>query len=144
MNDVVLMEARFRIAEPLKTHALRALQSLAWLAPDIGELCGWDELGPIIGYAGVDVRTAARAATLEEAVAAWGWELICDETGDVSDIRGPDCGKLCDESRLFEAIAPFVDDGSYIQIQRDDDLSIWRWVFAAGSCRFLRGRLVFE
>lgn len=144
MNEVTTMEARFRVPEASVQAARDALRSLAWLAPEFGEECGTDGLGPIVGYSGADTRAAAKALTFEEAVEAWGWTLQCDDLGHVVGITGPTSGKLGDEDRLFEAIAPFVEDGGYIQVQRDDDLSIWRWVFENGTCRLVRGRLVFD
>jgi hypothetical protein len=41
--------------------------------------------------------------------------------------------KIGDEETLFEAIAPAVEKGSYIQASGDDG-EIWRWVFDGETC----------
>lgn len=42
--------------------------------------------------------------------------------------------KLGDDFKIFQSIAPYVQDGSYIwMIGEDGDQ--WRWVFQAGVCK---------
>lgn len=48
-------------------------------------------------------------------------------TGDLTDIHfiGE---KLGDEKILFQALAPFVDKGSFIEMEGEDG-DLWRWTF---------------
>jgi len=41
--------------------------------------------------------------------------------------------KLHDEFGMFQKIAPFVRDGSFIEMKGEDYL-IWRWLFRGGTC----------
>ena len=41
--------------------------------------------------------------------------------------------KLWDQREMFEQIAQFVEDGSYIEMHGEDE-SMWRWVFKNGVC----------
>lgn len=66
-----------------------------------------------------------------EMLRAWRWELELDG-GEVVGIsfQGE---KLGDDHVLFNAIAPWVEKGSYIQMQGEDGM-IWRWVFDGKKC----------
>ena len=41
--------------------------------------------------------------------------------------------KLHEEFSMFREIAPFVRDGSFIEMRGEDSL-VWRWVFRDGTC----------
>lgn len=81
------------------------------------------------------VRTEdfANAASFRDAMWAWRWEVeeANDGSGDVAWImfQGEKYG---DESVLLEAIAPYVEGGSYIEMQGEDG-AIWRWIFEDGK-----------
>ena len=78
--------------------------------------------------------------TLEEAIVAWGWQL--DDLGD-GDYRIECLGNgLGDDHRLFEAIAPFVVAGSFIEMSGEDG-TIWRWYFDGKQCEEQLGRVVY-
>lgn len=51
--------------------------------------------------------------------------------------------RVPDNDLLFEAIAEFVDDGSYIAMTGEDK-KIWRWYFAQGRCIRQPGHLTFD
>lgn len=77
------------------------------------------------------VRTEdfANAATLDEALNAWRWEIEYngDGSGDVAWImfHGEKYG---DEEKLLSAIAPYVEAGCFIEMQGEDG-ALWRWTF---------------
>ena len=75
----------------------------------------------------------ADAETLERALRWWRWESECNPGGDVVYVRflGE---KLGDDSLLFEAIAPFVEHRSYIEMVGEDNAR-WRWLFWRGELR---------
>ena len=55
-----------------------------------------------------------------------------DEEGDIDGVEF--CAeKLRDEYSMFREIAPFVRDGSFIEMRGEDSL-VWRWAFRGGQC----------
>ena len=58
---------------------------------------------------------------------AWRWNVEMDDDGNIDTIYF-DGEKLGDDNTLFNAIAPFVREGSYIEMQGEDG-SMWRWTF---------------
>lgn len=84
------------------------------------------------------VHSAFRTASnLVEALDAWCWEADFNDEGDISHLIffGDELG---DDSELFEALAPYIEVGSYITFYGEDD-STWRYVFDGYHCRELRG-----
>ncbi len=133
MNEVGLMEQRFRILASNIGPAEAAAKALAAGAARTRAK-----------YAGVDIHEMTQATSLREMFRAWHWELEFDEEGNVCAVEGPTCGKTGDEKVLFDVVAPFVEEGSYIQIIYDEDNSIWRWTFRDGKCAETKARLVFD
>jgi hypothetical protein len=41
--------------------------------------------------------------------------------------------RLCDHRKMCDRIAPYAEDGSYIEMRGEDD-AMWRWVFKHGKC----------
>jgi hypothetical protein len=72
---------------------------------------------------------------------AWRWE-ITEEAGDVVNISFSG-EKLGDDGILFEAIAKYVEKGSFIEMEGEDD-SIWRWEFNGKTCRENYGTVTYD
>lgn len=70
---------------------------------------------------------------LEGALDEWDWGTSHDEEENIIGIlfQGE---KLGDDLKLFEAIAPFVRSGSFIEM-RGEDGSMWRWKFKDGEVK---------
>ena len=51
--------------------------------------------------------------------------------------------KYGDDDLIFNAIAPYVEDGSYIQMNGEDG-AIWRWVFENGKCVEKQATITFN
>jgi hypothetical protein len=90
-------------------------------------------------YAWVNMSDLASAKTIKDAIGVWRWEVFSAEPEisreieeDIVDIYFVG-DKIGQENLMFEAIAPFVEDGSYIEMAGEDG-AIWRWVFARGEC----------
>lgn len=110
-------DARFLIRAENKAGALAAIKILA-ARP--GHLA-W-----------VEKQELEDAHSLEHALEEWGWDTIHDEeTGDVIGISFAR-EKAGDEEKLFAAIAPFVEAGSYIEMSGEDGAR-WRWCFDGKS-----------
>ncbi len=76
-----------------------------------------------------------KAKTFEEIMHEWRWEVETDDEGALDIISINFCGeKLGDDKVLFDAIAPFVDNGSYIEMHGEEG-GMWRWVFDGKSCK---------
>jgi len=84
----------------------------------------------------------ASAKTFKSVMDDWRWEVDEDEQGCIIDIhfRGE---KLGDDHALFNAIAPFVDEGSYIEMLGDDGAH-WKWAFNGKVCKELTGHIVYD
>ena len=104
--------SRFRMAAEKLPAALAAVQALAEQKTS---------------FQWVD-SNFAQASTVAEILEAWRWEGEFDPiTGDLTDIHfiGE---KLGDEEILFQALAPFVDKESFIEMEGEDG-DLWRWTF---------------
>jgi len=56
------------------------------------------------------------------------WEPMLKKNGDIQDLAFQGM-KLCDYiEEMFTALAPFVEEGSYIEAV-GEDMSHWRWYF---------------
>ena len=92
-------------------------------------------------FAFVESKAYENANSVHEAMKAWRWFVDCDDEDNIitTEFLGE---KLGDEDILFEAIAPFVRDGSTIQMAGEDG-KIWRWIFHQGTVQQQEGRVVF-
>jgi hypothetical protein len=78
----------------------------------------------------------------KEMMDEWGWEVVFDEEGNVTDLRF-EREKIGDEVILFCAIAPFVDAGGYIEMQGEDG-ALWRWKFDGKTCVEVAAKVSWE
>jgi len=83
----------------------------------------------------IDENEVLRSDDIFEVMLAVRWEVQStteDGNGDIDHIHfiGE---RLGSDLSIFEAIAPFVEEDSYIQMV-GDDASIWRWVFDGRTC----------
>lgn len=71
------------------------------------------------------------------------YDLILDEEGNITDIlfHGEMMMRHKDFS-LFQSIAPYVKDGSYIEIMNEESEHS-RWVFANGECQEIKGAVIW-
>jgi len=110
--------------------------NLAGALASIKALAGGETIKDASGrhYSWVSTEDFVKAETLSEAMNAWRWHVTCDEeTGEVENILF-EGEKLGDDPKLFNAIAPFVEPGSYIEMQGEDG-SLWRWFFDGKTCK---------
>ena len=139
-----VMETGFTMSAMNKAGALAAIKKLCEHEKEIGS--GGSGSGDVRTkhFAWVNSSDVERADSLSDALRAWGWITEEDNFGDVFDIYLDDGHtKIGDEEYLWDAIAPYVDNGSYIQMQGDDG-AIWRWSFKDGKCHDIGGRVMFD
>ena len=74
----------------------------------------------------------ANARTLDEALRCWRWEPVHNETDTIVGLsfRGH---RLGHERVLFEALAPFTECGSFIELRGNKGVA-WHWSFENGTC----------
>lgn len=70
--------------------------------------------------------------TLQEALEAWAWKPEFDEEGNIVAISF-EGNKSGNDLELFQAIAPFVKAGSFIEMGGEDG-AIWRFQFDGKTC----------
>lgn len=82
-------------------------------------------------YRWIDNDVLKDAKTLPDFIAEWGWDVNFNADGDIDSIHF-DSEKLGEEDKIFEILAPFVENKSYIEMGGEDGY-IWRWVFKNGK-----------
>lgn len=123
--NITLLEAKFCILAKNKDAALAAMKAMD------PEKKGHGYWGGRKQWSWVSQSEVNEAETVEDAMSVWRYSPITDEEGNISRVVY-DGEKLGDEEVLFETIAPFVEDGSYIEMEGEDSF-MWRWVFEGGK-----------
>lgn len=93
-------------------------------------------------YSWVDTDSVLNAKTAEEALSEWGYETEIDDKGNINSLMFQ-AEKLGQEFEMFEVIAPFVKDGSYIEMHGEDGAT-WRWAFKKGKCLEQHAKLSYD
>lgn len=90
----------------------------------------------------MNMEERRRCKTLEEALREWCYDPEMDDGGNIVgfDFTGE---KIGDEELMFRAIAPFVKDGSYIEMHGEDGAR-WRWKFINGQMKEISARIVWD
>ena len=65
-----------------------------------------------------------------------------DNQGNICDICF-DGEKLQDDDIFWSALAPYMEDGDFIEME-GDDFNRWRWVFKDGVCREIQSTITWE
>lgn len=138
-----LMDADFVIKRENQDKALEAVKKLADTVNENGS--GSSYSGGECksrSYAWVTTEDFVNADDVSEAISAWGWEPQTDEvTGDITTMYFV-AEKKGDDEYLLDALAPYVEPGSFIQMQGEDG-SIWRWFFDGQQCIEQGGEVTF-
>lgn len=109
----------------------KALAAIKALASRVGEGGGFVSVDGHVErfFSWVRTEDFANAATLEDAMYAWRYEIEYngDGSGDVAWImfQGEKYG---DDEKLFQALGPYVEPGCFIEMQGEDG-ALWRWTF---------------
>lgn len=125
--NIIVLETNFRVVKENTDAVLATLKSFCQSQPQ--------------NYAFVQNDVVLKASDIYDALAEWRWLPLIDDEGNVEDLEFTG-EKLGGEQVLFDAIAPFVEAGSYIVAARDDG-RVWRWRFNAQRCFYEVGKIVF-
>ena len=118
-------ESHFKIKKENFDAALTALKSV--FVTENMTCCDWVNGNEIPHFAWVDTKRVLDAETLDEALEEIRWEPEHDLDGNIDCLRF-DGEKIGDEDTFFQAIAPYVEAESYIEMIGEDNY-MWRWVF---------------
>lgn len=90
----------------------------------------------------VNNRKILESETLKEAVREWCWELYGDRGNDIIGISF-NGEKSDDEEFLFEVLAPYITNGSFIEMSGEEGM-IWRWIFRDGKYQEIYPTIIWE
>jgi hypothetical protein len=133
--SIMLLKSKFLVRNEHHNDALKSIKALS----------GKETTGKEgeLHFMWVRSNEFIEAATLEEALYAWRWSVVLNAAGHIIGIYEFRGEKYGDEDILFKAIAPFVDQGSFIMMAGEDGV-IWRWLFHGSQVQKQFGRVVFD
>jgi hypothetical protein len=132
----------FFIEASKKDAALAAIKALA---TETDKMSGFTSRGGAIierHFSWVTTENFVNAKTLAQAMQEWQWLADEDADGNITYISF-EGEKLGDDGVLFEAIAPFVKDGSYIEMSGEDGCR-WMWCFKNGKMTEKTAKFVYD
>lgn len=132
------INCNFKIRAVNKAAALDAIKALNRRATEIGG-------GHIKGvrcWSWVDSSEVDQASTLEEALQAWRWSVFTLQAEDIDDISF-EGEKYGDDIFMFEAIAPYVEDDSFIEMEGEEG-ERWRWLFKQGEVQEKYAKITYD
>ncbi len=129
---MICRKVNFKINNESKSLAHNAILELMSKVDDFGHEFYVSGRDTIRNFSWVNTSIVLKSKNLEEALKEWRWDPEVDDDLNIInlDFTGE---KLGDDFELFKAIAPFVQDGSYIEMSGEDG-DIWRWIFEGGKC----------
>ena len=76
---------------------------------------------------------AQHTETISHILVDSGYEMDVGENGNIAGFytEGSD---ICDDDELYQALAPFLRSGSYLELSNELG-DTWRWVYFDGSCK---------
>ena len=86
-------------------------------------------------------ESVVNASDIYDALSEVRWSPHLDDEGNIENLEFTG-EKLGDEQLLFDAIAEYVEDNSYVVVAGDDG-KVWRWRFEDGKCHYELGKIVF-
>lgn len=115
--DVRMTESRFFLPQHHERAALTALRAFA--------------------------RRAGTGEMLKEILVELGWSPTFDDDGNIIRLA-PRYESVSERDEMaLETLVPFVEIGSYLQMQGHDG-EMWRWVFTGSKVKRVTGHIVFE
>lgn len=130
--DVMTEEAQLRIRAEDKDSAYRAVCAIN--APEYNHLKRGGSFGPgeerEYWYSWMPADYPSETNSLEQVLELLGFELAHDDNGDIIDLSYYQ--KTGNEDIFMLALAPYVEDGSYILWQGEDG-ERWMWKFQNGT-----------
>lgn len=120
-----LQDSSFEIKKNKISSAAKAIRSL-----DDGTRYSWVDNG------------FSKAKSIEVLFAAWRFECERDANGDILYMVW-DGEKSGDERVLFNAIAPYVEKGSFLEWHGEDG-EMWRWIFDGKQMKEIKPKITWN
>ena len=125
---ITLRDSKFTILKENKEKALnllqdyfRATKNVDWISPD----------------------KILSSETISEALEECQYYVVENDNGNIVEIEDFAGQKLGYDEKLFNAIAPVVENGSYIEMYGEDG-DLWRWVFQDNACKEVKATITYE
>lgn len=119
MGYASLIDSSFTILSAHRKAAFKAVKALG-KGPEPGRSWMW-----------MNLAEPEKWRRLEDAIKAWGYEVRTDANKNIVEVMyGQD--KMGEEWRLFDALAPFVLEGSWLRFVGEDG-EHFRWLFRDGK-----------
>lgn len=115
-------ETKFKFKDGMDNKILNAIKN----AVNEGKVSSW-----------VDKNVVNKSTIFEDALGECRWEYY-----KIDKTLWFEGEKLGDDYNLFCAVAPFVEDGSYIEMSGEDGC-LWRWVFENGKCKEIYPNIIW-
>lgn len=90
----------------------------------------------------IDLHGVAYSETLTEALECCDFDILYNDNGDVYDVDWIS-EKLGDHDVILDVIAPYIEDGSYLQMYGEDG-DTWRWVIKDNKCYWKTPKIIWE
>lgn len=140
-----LIESEFKISKSTNENCETVEKLKKFFLDNVNEHGSGGSFGKDIEekwYAWVDNDEIKNAKTIADLLMAFRYEASYDEEGNIDDVyfNGE---KLGDDEFFFSNIAPYVEKGSYLVFQGEEE-SYWKWVFNGKKMKEKAGRVVFD
>lgn len=116
------VDSKFSISLENESKALAALKAFLKDCKEKGRNLGW-----------VNIDVALKKKAFAPMMGECRWDVEEDGEGKINGIQFNGEKLSGDEISVFKAIAPFVDEGSYIEMNGEEGAR-WRWIFQDGDC----------
>ena len=125
------MKSKVFIKNEVKKEAFEALKKFTKQKQNKNESLTWVYFDEIL-----------EAESLGEALENCRWEVSVDDLGNIDELEfiGE---KLGDELEIFNSIASYFNEGSYIEMSGEDG-DIWRYLFKDGECKEIHPKITWE
>ena len=90
----------------------------------------------------IDLHGIAYSETLTEALESCDFDVLYNDNGDVYDVDWIS-EKLGDHDVILNVIAPYIEDGSYLEMYGEDG-DIWRWCIKDNKCYWKTPKIIWE
>ena len=83
-----------------------------------------------------------KAKSIVDVLEAWRWSPELDDDNNIVNVHFTG-EKLGADEVLFQTIAPFVEKGSFLEVQGEDNC-LWRWVFDGKTCKEIYAKITWD
>ena len=93
-------------------------------------------------YGFVEEENVARANNFKDAAEAFRWDMWVDDEGDIYGTMFNGEKYTGSEQTFFNTIAPYVREGSYIEMQGEEG-EMWKWYFNGMECMEYQAQIIY-